>query len=901
MATTMSYQYDDPLIERQSLCLPGMAPGIAMHAGESDFKAKLDAVFRNGENNANEKLVALKAELRLLDTEAFWNRLMEGLAEICHAQFGFVSKRILVDDHNTAIEMPPIGEVGSCLMGVALYYNNGKDLRNMSRDYKYYAWGAPCSNMKHDKVFLVPDGLSTFITDNPNQLPFECDGYLGIPLFADGKCFAHFGLMWTTEGLEKKKNLSWGYIEMVMHSLEDMITDKLVAGRGFAKVNKEDPRRLAEAPDVTSKVVPQESVTPAQSLKPYAQSLSHELRTPMQGVVGMLDVIYATVQEQLEEQSGGKLLNIFRSLKDNIETVQDSSKRAIEAADNVVYAYDLNMQVPETPGHEMESSAVGPQASYFDTRPKMVEGSNIVNPFKRRRSSPNTWNSGNPNKTRIAEETALQSTAEAVQSPLSPFAKPSSIRFKSPRKHTPTSGSIFDPDRFEFPRPSSINPADMDLALATGVRQCNIRELIPVIIHDALRVGGRPDSAIAEMIPLGERIEVRTRSSNGHASQKTVEWQVDPDVPDIVGMDERDLSKLISSVLLNAIKFTEDGTIAMLAKLHPNKRYILITIADTGSGIPEGFQPELFKAFAKEDHSITRAKEGLGLGLLVAKGLARRTGGDIVLTRSSTDSHDHGTEFEIRVPIDQSELSSRSSTPFSNNSERHISKTTPSILQKPVFRENMSPPTPPRLESPASTPVPHFSSIHKLVSVAASEEKLAPSRRLSATPKLVSNKLENWDRKLSEKYPLNFLVAEDNKINRKLLVNMLGKFGYKNIHEAFDGREAVRIVDSLLTETKNGMRLNSGEKTSPIDVILMDLWMPVMDGYEATEKILAMYRDGQLGPPPIVLAVSADVTDQAVDRATRTGMQGYMTKPYKLMDVQRLIMEFCSPVIPHQR
>jgi CheY-like chemotaxis protein len=45
--------------------------------------------------------------------------------------------------------------------------------------------------------------------------------------------------------------------------------------------------------------------------------------------------------------------------------------------------------------------------------------------------------------------------------------------------------------------------------------------------------------------------------------------------------------------------------------------------------------------------------------------------------------------------------------------------------------------------------------------------------------------------------------------------------------------------------------------------------------------------------PPIVLAVSADVTDEAIDRATKTGMEGFMTKPYKLTDLQKLIVEFC--------
>jgi CheY-like chemotaxis protein len=95
-----------------------------------------------------------------------------------------------------------------------------------------------------------------------------------------------------------------------------------------------------------------------------------------------------------------------------------------------------------------------------------------------------------------------------------------------------------------------------------------------------------------------------------------------------------------------------------------------------------------------------------------------------------------------------------------------------------------------------------------------------------------------------------------------------------------------------------------GASHGPVDVILMDLWMPLMDGYEATERILSMEFLGEAGKgqqhpsgrvsPPTVLAVTADVTDGALERAARVGMKGFMSKPYKLIDLQRLITEYCS-------
>lgn len=91
-----------------------------------------------------------------------------------------------------------------------------------------------------------------------------------------------------------------------------------------------------------------------------------------------------------------------------------------------------------------------------------------------------------------------------------------------------------------------------------------------------------------------------------------------------------------------------------------------------------------------------------------------------------------------------------------------------------------------------------------------------------------------FDRNLAKKYPLTFLVAEDNKINRQLLVSMLSKLGYSEVYEAENGAEAVQQ-----------MAIDRRARKEPtIDVVLMDLWMPTMDGYEATERIFALKKTG---------------------------------------------------------
>lgn len=300
-------------VDRDSLCFACPEPDKVLHAGQPGFRDGLLHLYDSAESIAAEQLVKLKNRLRHTTTGDFFEVVTEGLAQIAGAQYAFVSKRIVVDDENVAVEMPPIGQPGSCLMGAAFYVNDGYDIQAKIKNFKYHAYSCPCAYMKHDKIFIIPERLNEFITNNPNNLAFPAEAYLGVPLCAEGKCFAHFGLMWSAEGASKRQ-LRWPYLEMICHSLEDMILERLLEGKKFAKEPEEDPR--------PSKVVPHEAVTVAQSLKPYARSLSHELRTPMQGVVGMLDVMYATVQEAVEGHGDSVLRKVFETLKENIEVVQ---------------------------------------------------------------------------------------------------------------------------------------------------------------------------------------------------------------------------------------------------------------------------------------------------------------------------------------------------------------------------------------------------------------------------------------------------------------------------------------------------------------------------------------------------------------------------------------------------
>ena len=124
--------------------------------------------------------------------------------------------------------------------------------------------------------------------------------------------------------------------------------------------------------------------------------------------------------------------------------------------------------------------------------------------------------------------------------------------------------------------------------------------------------------------------------------------------------------------------------------------------------------------------------------------------------------------------------------------------------------------------------------------------------------------------KLSEEFPLKILVAEDNPFNKLFIDKLFEKFGYDDSHYAENGIEVLKKLEH-----------------EDIDIILMDIQMPEMDGMQATKRIIEKYGDQR----PFIIALTADATDASKDEYLGAGMDGFLSKPFKQEALRDILIE----------
>lgn len=327
----------------------------------------------------------------------------------------------------------------------------------------------------------------------------------------------------------------------------------------------------------------------------------------------------------------------------------------------------------------------------------------------------------------------------------------------------------------------------------------------------------------------------------GHADQKGVglRLNIHENVPSMLYGDPTRLRQVILNLVGNALKFTTKGHVGINVFIDPNNEInqqgegrcaIYFAVEDTGVGISEEAQSNLFKPFSQADSSISRKYGGTGLGLSICKRLVEAMGGQINLK----SREGAGSTFFFTLPF------KTSSTIRPDD-----------MMQSP---EDMHTKVQDDSEKTASTPAP------ETIEQPSRQADPAPAKAVTpARPRTDPNKRR-------------FLIVDDNEINRKVVKAFVEKAG----HECtliYSGKEALNL---LKTDKR-------------YDAIFLDIEMPDMNGRDVARAIL---KDSTIAQIPII-ALTGNIGAQDLETYYKIGFMGYVAKPVipeDMMDTVQAIL-----------
>ncbi|MDT8327745.1 MAG: ATP-binding protein [Roseovarius sp.] len=422
-----------------------------------------------------------------------------------------------------------------------------------------------------------------------------------------------------------------------------------------------------------------------------------------------------------------------------------------------------------------------------------------------------------------------------------------------------------------------------------------------------------------EPFRLRELVEDVTQLLAPLAARKGLEFfsDVAPHLPDLMLGDSGRLRQILVNIAGNALKFTLEGHVALRVS-HGKTGQFVVSVTDTGVGIPQDQIETIFAAFEQVDNTATRSFGGTGLGLAVSRQLTALMGG----TLSVTSREGHGTCFEITLPLIPQETEARGSRApslISNGAslpviwvldplaERRTGLAASLRHQGCVVHDGADPkavlPTRPDLilldcalaaaELPQGIP-------HILMSDAAStyasaeavqlRKPLRESLLIETVRGVLSGTTRGSAKVISLPTPrsrvasaktgwakgIRVLAVDDNATNRLLLERYFSSSGAE-FRLAVDGQDAI---------------VKYAEAAA--DLILMDVSMPGMDGYQATGLIRTREATKGLVPAHVV-AVTANVLEQHKQAAHLAGMDGFLGKPLRKAD----LVAYVERLVPH--
>ena len=383
-----------------------------------------------------------------------------------------------------------------------------------------------------------------------------------------------------------------------------------------------------------------------------------------------------------------------------------------------------------------------------------------------------------------------------------------------------------------------------------------------------------------------------------HLKNLELAYHIHSEIPRWVTADPNRLRQVLINLVGNGLKFTEKGGLSV--RVYPDRELIHFEVTDTGIGIPKERQQTIFDSFSQADHTTFSRYGGTGLGLTITASLVRMMGGEIWVESEPGK----GSTFHFTVAAGPA-------TPHEEAMEQAIRTACQGvrvrlICEHPTHRANLVETLTQwgavltEEESPDLTVVDGLASLEgRLASlVLLTSEQLEadialaraqgcsghlvkPFRRSELRQAMLSlldaDKAREFAREAPELqtyFPgLRVLVTDDNPINRKLASLMLEEMGCE-VAEAEDGPEAL-------------------EKFAEYDIVLLDITMPDMDGFECTKLIRAREADRRIP----VIALTAHALEGFAETCLAADMDGYLSKPLEADKLRDVLARFAPDKI----
>ncbi len=477
-------------------------------------------------------------------------------------------------------------------------------------------------------------------------------------------------------------------------------------------------------------------------------------------------------------------------------------------------------------------------------------------------------------------------------------------------------------------RETELTSEQESYAQAADASGRTLMSIIDEILDTSKIESGRLDLERSpfDLSTLAESV-IELLAPRAHAKGIEISCRVTNNVPAIIIGDETRTRQILFNICGNAIKFTEQGGVALFIDYDSKAKALTLDITDTGIGLSPGEITHIFDEYAQANSNTTRRFGGTGLGLSISKKLIEGMGGRIAVSSKAG----RGSKFSITLPYakdDDGELQAKPLLartyelaappgPIRQHLEALLVELGASvriIASAQEVREVLSLKGGDRsailiCDSSFATELRKWAQQNrkpgdsKQVWVLMQAEQrralreflvqpfagylLKPFRKVTVARQLISRdaqmisgavkELRQLVKRSKPERSLNVILAEDNPVNALLAKTMLEKAGHA-VHHVTSGLQLLSLL--------------GGKKK--FDLAVMDVEMPELDGLETTRRVRAMERKSGSASHLPILALTANARPENYLECMAAGMDGHLSKPFDRQDMEEAITKILS-------